>query len=77
MGINGSGQGTPYRGYVHDCAVIERSDGANTHRYVAVALNAKDNQALLDVIVALDDLILNHGALAQRRKAAAAMKAVR
>jgi hypothetical protein len=74
VGINGSGNDTPFRGFVHDCAVIERTDGVNTHRYAAIALNAKDNGVLKDVILAMDALILNHGALAQLRKAAAAAK---
>ena len=74
VGINGGGTGTPFRGFVHDCGVIERIAGANTHRYVAVALNAKDNATLKAVILALDDLILSHGALAQQKKAAAAKK---
>lgn len=75
VGINGGGSGTPFRGFVHDCAVIERIDGANTHRYAAVALNARDNGVLEDVILAMDDLILKHGALAQHKKAPAAKKA--
>jgi hypothetical protein len=54
--------------------VIDRTDGANTHRYAAVALNAKDNGVLKDVILAMDDLILSNGALAQHKKAAAAAK---
>lgn len=74
VGINGSGSDTPFRGFVHDCAVIDRADGANTHRYAAVALNAKDNGVLKDVILAMDDLILSNGALAQHKKAAAAAK---
>ncbi len=74
VGINGGGSDTPFRGFVHDCAVIERTDGANTHRYAAIALNAKDNGVLKDVILAMDDLILNHGALAQLKKATPAAK---
>ncbi len=74
VGINGSDIGTPFRGFVHDCAVIERTDGANTHRYAAIAVNAKNNGVLEDVILAMDDLILNHGALAQLKKVAAATK---
>lgn len=74
VGINGGGSGTPFRSFVHDCAVIERIAGASTHRYVAIALNAKDTGVLRDVILAMDDLILNHGALAQHKKAAAAKK---
>jgi hypothetical protein len=77
VGINGSGPGTPFRGFVHDCAVIERIDGTNIHRYAAIALNAKDNSVLKAVIIAMDKLILNHGALAQLRKANAAKAPVR
>src|SRR5262249_30768960 len=74
VGINGGGSGTPFRGFVHDCAVIERTDGANTHRYAAIALNAEDNRGLNEVILAMDDLILSYGALAQLKKNAAAKK---
>src|SRR5262249_33367020 len=48
VGINGGGKDTPFRGFVHDCAVIERTAGADTHRYAAVALNARDNGVLKD-----------------------------
>jgi len=76
VGINGNGKDTPFRGFVHDCAVIERKDGARTHSYVVIALNAKDNAVLKEVILALDELVLKHGALAQQSKASAAKKTV-
>ena len=74
VGINGSDKDTPFRGFRHDCAVIERTDGANKHRYAAIALNARDNGVLKDVILAMDDLILKHGALAQLKKVPAVRK---
>ena len=74
VGINGSGSDTPFRGFVHDCGVIERTAGPNTLRYAAVTLNAKDNSVLNDVILKMDDLIQKFGALAKLKKAAAPLK---
>ena len=68
VGINGSGTGTPFANFRHDAALIERTDGTHTHRYAAIALNAKNNAVLGDVILAMDDLILKNGALAQLKK---------
>jgi len=41
----------------HDCGVITRTEPGLTFRYAAVALNARDNSVLDDLIVKLDDLM--------------------
>jgi hypothetical protein len=41
----------------HDCAVLTRTEPGWTFRYVVVALNAKDNATLNDLIIKLDDFV--------------------